>query len=451
MKRFLLIGVIGVALMGFLCVGLFLGVMVTPARAQVGHAISQVLERANITFSNPKAVSAQSGSTAQTQTPPQLQLKDAKGVLIAGIFVSSPADKAGLVRGDIILDIDGQAVNTYADLRSVLSQHKVGDSLKLTIQHGDAQKSVSVTLAAAQKNGAANNDAQRQTPVPNQQNGKLSSLPFIGIVPAEVDEHGFQMRGGPGFGPQGRNNTSQTGSTIVEVASGSPAEKAGLKAGDVIVAVNDTAVDAQNTLQNLLANHKPGDSVKLTVASPSTTNGNGTNGSTSSQRDVTVTLGENPNAKGKAWLGVSVSNGGQSHNFPGMPGLPNNGGNGDNGNIPQLPEQMMHPGAVIIEVTAGGPAEKAGLKAGQFIQAVDGKDLTTTQDLVNIINSHKPGDTVTLTVFNPGNTSSSAEVKVTLGENPQKAGAAWLGIRFSYIDIQPGQLPDQPGQNLPQG
>ena len=48
------------------------------------------------------------------------------------------------------------------------------------------------------------------------------------------------------------------------VVSGSPADKAGLKEGDIIVKVNDTAVDDKNSLSSALAQYKPGDTVKIT-------------------------------------------------------------------------------------------------------------------------------------------------------------------------------------------
>ncbi|HEX9017747.1 MAG TPA: hypothetical protein VF806_01085, partial [Anaerolineaceae bacterium] len=51
------------------------------------------------------------------------------------------------------------------------------------------------------------------------------------------------------------------------------------------------------------------------------------------------------------------------------------------------------------------------------------------------ISAHKPGDTVTLTVFD-AQTSKSSDVKVTLGDNPQKAGTAWMGITYNFINLQ---------------
>jgi S1-C subfamily serine protease len=97
---------------------------------------------------------------------------------------------------------------------------------------------------------------------------------------------------------------------------------------------------------------------------------------------------------------------------------------------------MMHPGALIREVVPGSPAEQAGLKTGQMIQAVDGSKLDGSKNLADIIAAHKPGETITLTIFNPAvQNNQTQDVKVKLAENPDKAGAAWLGIRFVSMDI----------------
>ena len=87
-------------------------------------------------------------------------------------------------------------------------------------------------------------------------------------------------------------------------------------------------------------------------------------------------------------------------------------------------------GVLIAAVTQGSPAEKAGLKGGtqqsqlqgqtlvaggDIITAIDGEKVTGMDDLISIINQHKPGDTVTLTVLSG---TSTKDVKVTLTERP---------------------------------
>jgi S1-C subfamily serine protease len=409
MKRIFIIGAVGLAAVALLVGGFVLGVMVTPVRAQIGRVLSQAMNGVQV-----------AAAQAQATQVPGLQLKTEKGILVAGVFQDSPADKAGLVRGDIILTVDGQAVNTNRDLSGLLSQHKVGDTLKLSVQHGDSQKSVSVTLAAspvAAPSASVTQQSGQQNTNPKSPKGGLLSGPFLGIVPIGTGQFAFKNELNKQF-------NGQPGARIEQVAAGSPAEKAGLKAGEVILAVDGTQIGAQNSLSVLLASHKPGDSVKLTVLS--------TDGTT--QREVTVTLADNPQKTGTAYLGVATSGFGRGRGFGfGLPGGQNGNGNGINPH--NFPNLVQHPGAFIQAVTQNSPAEKAGLKAGQVIESVDGTKLDSSQALSTAISGHKPGDKVTVSIYDP-QADTASSVQVTLADNPQKAGSAWLGIEYSYFNLQ---------------
>jgi S1-C subfamily serine protease len=75
-------------------------------------------------------------------------------------------------------------------------------------------------------------------------------------------------------------------------------------------------------------------------------------------------------------------------------------------------------GTVIDQVQSGSAAATAGLKAGDIVTAVDGTKLVGESDLGEIINSHQPGDKVTLTVVTPtsqGGSGAERSVEVTLG------------------------------------
>lgn len=410
MKRIFVIGIIGAVLMMMMGAVVVLGLLVTPVRAQIGQVINQALQGAPLL-------------AAQTlQNSPQQTVKGEKGVLIAGVFQDSPADKAGLARGDIILSVDGQAVNTVQDLETVLTKHKSGDTLQLSVQHGDTQKTVSATLAdvpAAATPEASPTVAPNSTPQSGQQgnnnnNGKPFTYrmfnqtgPYLGIIPIGA---GQDMGHTESF----EATSPQQGEVIRQVASGSPAEKAGLKVGEAILSVDGQQLDQQNTLQVLIAKHKAGDSVKLQIM--------GTDGT---MREVSVTLASNPQDQNSAYLGVSVGRSFRFHKGFG-------------------PGMVQTPGALIMNVTQGSPAEKAGLKTGDVIQSVDGQKIGSAEALSSAVSGHKPGDSVTLTVFD-NQSGSSKDVKVTLGDNPQKAGSAWLGISYNFMDVQPVQ-PGQPGQ-----
>jgi len=73
-------------------------------------------------------------------------------------------------------------------------------------------------------------------------------------------------------------------------------------------------------------------------------------------------------------------------------------------------------GAYIGSVSAGSPAAKAGLKAGDVVVAVDGKPTPTSDDLGTALAAFKPGRTVTLKIVHQNGATDL--VKVTLGEYP---------------------------------
>jgi membrane-associated protease RseP (regulator of RpoE activity) len=272
--------------------------------------------------------------------------------------------------------------------------------------------------------------ASQQTPQ-DQQTPRGFNLPFGQQLPA-LNPGGpylgvtFQMIT-PEIAAQ-EGITGTTGALVREVTADGPAAKAGLKAGDVVIAVNGQPVDEQNDLRARIATLKPNDEVTLTVVK-------GTANGPTDQRDVTVKLGERPAA--------------QSFNFEmpfqfdenGLPRLPFG-----NDGLPHLPDvapaasgaylgveyELITPqvaarenitgttGALIKTVVADSPAAKAGLNAGDVISAVDGKLIDETHNLRDIVQSHKPGDVITLTIVKGTATgpTDQREMKVTLAARP---------------------------------
>lgn len=70
-------------------------------------------------------------------------------------------------------------------------------------------------------------------------------------------------------------------------------------------------------------------------------------------------------------------------------------------------------GLTVGAVQTGGPADKAGIKAGDVITKFDGKDVKTFQELNKLKDKHKPGDSVVITVTRDG---TAKVFTVTLGE-----------------------------------
>ena len=78
-------------------------------------------------------------------------------------------------------------------------------------------------------------------------------------------------------------------------------------------------------------------------------------------------------------------------------------------------------GAQIGSVQQASPATAAGLKAGDVVTAVDGKAITTTDQLIATLDTYSPGQKITLTITRNGQTK---QVQVTLGTRPARPGAS---------------------------
>ncbi|MFO0851934.1 MAG: M6 family metalloprotease domain-containing protein [Gemmataceae bacterium] len=148
--------------------------------------------------------------------------------------------------------------------------------------------------------------------------------------------------------------------TVLDVAPGSPAEVAGLKAGDQLVAVGGSDVSSVAVAKDRLRGLTAGDPVKLTVR-----------GKTGSSREVSVT----PRAASKPMQATSARS-----VLPGLRAIASGGG------------------AEVRDVATGGQAEKVGVKVGDVIVRVDDAKLDAETGLREAVASKKPGDVVTLSV-----------------------------------------------------
>lgn len=330
------------------------------------------------------------------------------GLLVAGVAADSPAAESGVVRGDILLSAGDRALNTIQDLQTVLAQAQPGQALEISVLHGDETRNLTVRLA--DNNGNA----------------------YLGILPCRPSAGDLGQ-----FPPnlEDLRPVEIPGAYITEVISGAPADNAGLEVGDIILAVDGQAVTADNSLADLIQSYQPGDAVQLEVQKAGA----------SEPVDIEVTLGENPNTAGQAYLGITYTfrtqqqeqmpffqlpeqdPGDEANPFGELPG----GGLPFGQTLPSLPEGISQ-AVLVSEVISGTPAEQAGLQAGDLITAVDGQTVGEAEALVEIVQSQEPGDSLELTVYRAGQSSSST-IEVTLGENPDQAGAAYLGVRIGSV------------------
>ncbi len=150
-----------------------------------------------------------------------LGLDKAQGVLVRGVEEGSPADKAGIEAGDIILRFDGKALEKAADLPRMVGNTKPGSRVSLTVFRRGANKELNVTVAEieAEKTTAQRSTDKKATPA----SGEHFGLVVADLTDAQKKE--LRVRGG----------------ARVESAA-EPATRAGLREGDVILAIANQEV-----------------------------------------------------------------------------------------------------------------------------------------------------------------------------------------------------------------
>jgi serine protease Do len=87
-----------------------------------------------------------------------LKLDKVVGALVDDIIKDSPAEKAGIEPGDVILELDGKPVNSSNDLQSLVAQRRAGDKVNLKIWRDGKSISKSVTLKKRDDDKMASND-----------------------------------------------------------------------------------------------------------------------------------------------------------------------------------------------------------------------------------------------------------------------------------------------------
>ena len=354
------------------------------------------------------------------------QAQEDRGLIILRVAKDGPAAQAGLKRGDILLKLNDTDINDLRGLQTALMALKAGDEVSLRIQRGDGERTLKVKLGEIDGRaylGVVAEGASEQAP----------AMPEMPAAPSQPAQPGMPE----GQGRQMPFNI-QPQFKVTEVVTDSPAAKAGLLKDDLITAVNGKAFDMQSNLADTIKGFKPGDVVTLKVIRAD------------NEQDIEVTLGENPDNKGAAFLGIryGLDMGNFGNMMPGQPNnrmpmpmpmpMPRGNGQGQQGMPFEMPEGMMQ--VTVGEVTKDSPADKAGLKAGDVISMANGAKIATPDELVKLVQAAKPGDKVTLNVLRNG---EADEIVVTLGENPDKKGAGYMGVALGatmkFENMMPGR------------
>ncbi|WP_457601023.1 Do family serine endopeptidase [Hydrogenivirga sp.] len=150
-----------------------------------------------------------------------------EGILVAQVLKGSPADRAGLKVGDIIVELNGRKLDSVRDLQFSIMKTKPGTEVELVVIRNGKRKTLKVKV------------------------GELPEKPGKAGKAGTPQDLGLSLRD---LSPQEKAKLGAEGVLVVGVVPGSPADRSGLKPGDVIMRVNYREVKSVNEFYSMIEN-----------------------------------------------------------------------------------------------------------------------------------------------------------------------------------------------------
>ncbi len=170
----------------------------------------------------------------------QFHISGEKGVLVADITENSPAEKAGLKRGDVIVEYDGKEVNEPTTLRNMVADTPPGREVTLKIVRDGKPKTLSASIA--------------ELPLEAQSAGKFNNL-LSGVYVQNISP---EMKRGLGI------SKNLNGVIITEIRNGSPASGI-LAKNDIILEINRKKIRSMKDYNSVVSKIKSGQSILLLI------------------------------------------------------------------------------------------------------------------------------------------------------------------------------------------
>ena len=218
-------------------------------------------------------------------------MREVRGVGVTEVLKDSPAEKAGLRKDDVILRFDGESVTSVRKLTRLVNESSADQNVRLTISRGGSEQELSATLSKRKMDNVFSGSFPRVLRRDNEDDVRVfpngnwpesiggGDGPLVWMLGANrrigVSTQSLSKQLADYFG------VKDGGVLITSVSDNSPAAKAGLKAGDVITAIDGEKVTSPGDITRVLGKKETGD-VSLTVVRDK------------NARTVTVTPEKNP-------------------------------------------------------------------------------------------------------------------------------------------------------------
>jgi serine protease Do len=165
-------------------------------------------------------------------------IREGFGVVIVEVMDATPAQRAGMKNGDIVVAVDGQPVTDTRMLQRLIASGPVEREARLTVLRSEGRRALPVRLVA---------------------------MPRIVAGERVAAEFGFILRDPEPQPELGGRRPGGNAPTVTLVVRGSAAERAGLETGDVILTIDDRAVVSRDAAREALADLAPERPFRLTV------------------------------------------------------------------------------------------------------------------------------------------------------------------------------------------
>lgn len=240
------------------------------------------------------------------------------------------------------------------------------------------------------------------------------------------------------------------GVLVEQVRPGGPAQQAGIEPGDYIIAIGDQETNTPQRLIDLVRQATPGEKIAVSLwrgGDQQTVMVTPVERQQTGYRGAGQDFGfaEAPQQQqNSAWLGVLLADesqtgqGGtdQTANGQNNPNDNQNQGNDQNNqNAPAAPQR----GVVITQVFPASPAAQAGLRFDDAILAIGGKEVTSAQDVANLVAQSKPGDPIKLTILR---NNKEREITATLADSGDFLGGGGSEFMQDMPQGRYGYIPE---------
>ena len=179
--------------------------------------------------------------------------KSVEGAKITDVSKESPAEKVGLQKGDIILNVEGETITGPDGLYKSVGKHKPNDKVTITYKRNNKESKTAVTLAE-----------NKEVRVFGFKNGEDFDF---NIMPPRMPNapYAFSWNMKPRLGIQAQDTEDGKGVKVLEVDSDSPAGKSGIQKDDIITQLNGESITSVEELKDSVEDIEEGDTIQATL------------------------------------------------------------------------------------------------------------------------------------------------------------------------------------------